>query len=161
MCKKLGENHDSQVFNWMKGGNFTLQSQEVCVTPSGPSPCYILQGDNYDTTVRVRDMREDNQNKSLHYFNTYAVKDRPEFYKMDSTDNTLPTDIESAPKSTFLPTMADCKDIRDNYIVLIARVLTECLTFLHPLKQCVPSHILHEYSSLMSQKSDIVSAIVK
>ena len=78
MCKKLGENHDSQG---MKGGNFTLQSQEICVTPSGPSPCYILQGDNYDTTVRVRDMREDNQNKSLYYFNTYAVKDRPDgFY---------------------------------------------------------------------------------
>lgn len=91
------------VFNWMKGGNFTLQSQEMCVTPSGPSPCYILQGDNYyDTTVHVRDMYEDNQRKSLHYFNTYAVKDKPEFYKMHSTDNSLPADIESAPKSTFL-----------------------------------------------------------
>ena len=150
------------VFNWMKGGNFTLQSQEICVTPSGLSPCYILQGDNYyDTTVHLRDMHEDNQNKSLHYFNTYAVKDKPKFYKMHSTDNSLPADIESAPKSTFLPTMVDCKAIRDNYTVLIAslRVLTEYLTFLHPLKQCVPSHILHEYSSFMSQKSEIVSAI--
>lgn len=160
--KKLSENHDRQVFDWMNRENlcsdFALQAQEVSVAP--PSPCFILQGDNYDTTVHVRDMRMDNQNKSLHYFNTYAAKDRPEFCKMDSTDNSSPTDIMSAPKSTFLPTMVDCKAVRDNYIVLVARVLTEYLTFLQPLKQCVPSHVLHQYSSLMSEKSEIVSDVL-
>ena len=74
VVKKLGEKHDQKVLDWVAGkafdSDFTLHSQLV-------PPCYILQGDNYDTTVHVR---MDNQNKSLHYFNTYAVKDRPDFY---------------------------------------------------------------------------------
>ena len=39
-------------------------------------PCYIIQGDNIDKTVRVRSMRVDNQNKSIHYFCSYAARDR-------------------------------------------------------------------------------------
>ena len=81
VVKKLGEKHDQKVLDWVAGQGldpgFTVHSQPV-------PPCYILQGDNYDTTVHAQDMRMDNQNKSLHYFNTYAVKDRPDFYKLDS-----------------------------------------------------------------------------
>lgn len=62
VMKKLREKHDQKVLDWMEG-NFTLHSHVL-------SPCYILQGDNYDTTVHARDMRMDNQNKSLHYFIT-------------------------------------------------------------------------------------------
>ena len=53
-----------------------------------PSQCYdvIFKGDNVDKNVHVRDTRVDNQNTSLHYFNTYAVKDRvPCFSKHDLT----------------------------------------------------------------------------
>ena len=106
IIKKLGEKHDQKVLNWVAGQGldpgFTLHSQLI-------PPCYILQGDNYDTTVHARDMRMDNQNKSLHYFNTYAVKDRPDFYKLDSDHKATSKYIRSTPTSTFLPTMEDCK----------------------------------------------------
>jgi hypothetical protein len=156
VIKKLGEKHDQKVLDWVAGQvldpGFTLHSQLV-------PPCYILQGDNYDTTVHARDMRMDNQNKSLHYFNTYAVKDRPDFYKLDSGHTATSKDIKCAPTSTFLPTMEDCKNIRDDYVI-VAKVLVDHLTFLHPLKKCVPSHVVHKYSSEMSKKSEIVSNLI-
>lgn len=160
LVKKVGENHDGKVLDWMAGRdraldpNFVMQTQGMSIMP----PCYILQGDNCDTTVRVRDMRSENQNKSLHYFNTYAAKDRQHFYKMDSTSNSKSSDLRSAPLSTFLPTMEDCKAIRDNYIFPVAKVLVEHLKFLHPLKKCVPCHVTHKYSLEMSRKSEIVSS---
>ena len=51
-----------------------MQQQVIAI----PSQCYdvIFQGDNVDKNVYVRDMRVDNQSTSLHYFNTYAVKER-------------------------------------------------------------------------------------
>ena len=67
MVVKLGEKHDQKMLDWVAGQvldpGFILHSQLI-------SPCYILQGDNYDTTVRAQDIRMDNQNKSLHYFNS-------------------------------------------------------------------------------------------
>ena len=156
VVKKLGEKHDQKVLDWVAGQvldpGFILHSQLISR--------YILQGDNYDTTVRARDMRMDNQNKSLHYFNTYAAKDRPDFYKLNSDHKATSKDIKSAPTSTFLPTMEDCKKVRDNYVVLVSRVLVDHLTFLHPLKKCVPCHVVHKYSNEMSKKSEIVSPLI-
>ena len=37
---------------------------------------FCLVGDNIDKTIGPRDMRLNNQSKSLHYFHVYAVKDR-------------------------------------------------------------------------------------
>lgn len=154
IVKKLGEKHDQKVLDWIEGQildpTIILYSQLI-------PPYYILQGNNYDTTVHARDMCMDNQNKYLHYFNTYAAKDRPDFYKLDSDHKASSNDIKASPVSTFLPTMEDCKKVRQNYIVLVARVLVDHLTFLQPLKKCVPCHMLHRYSSEMSKTSEIVS----
>ena len=97
--RKLWENYDQKVRDWMAACKVPISSQkEAMPLPDGnqekqqqqpgeeqekyqetvPSQCYsvILQGDNIDKNVHVRDMRVDNQNTSLHYFNSYAVKDR-------------------------------------------------------------------------------------
>ena len=134
---------------------FTLHTRtdEVAVQKMA-DPCYVIQGDNIDKTVRARDMRVDNQNQSIHYFNSFAVRDR-----IPSVENPVESNhqkIDSAPLSTFLPTAEDCSAIRDGYITLISRVLVENLVFLAPFKQCVPQHIVHEYSQEMSKKSEMV-----
>ena len=134
-----------------------------------PSQCYdvIFQGDNVDKNVHVRDMRVDNQNTSLHYFNLYAVKDRvpcslrhapakerASCYKIDSAK--IPEELKNAPYTTFLPSVEDCKNLRDNYIHIVARVLVESFTFLEPFKACIPP-LKHKYSDHMAKKSEIVS----
>ena len=134
---------------------FTLHTHtDEVVVQKTADPCYVIQGDNIDKTVRARDMRVDHQNQSLHYFNSFAVKDR-----IPKVDNPVELDhqtVDSAPLSKFLPTVNDCNDIRDGYITLMSRVLVEHLAFLAPFKQCVPQHIIHTYSQEMSKKSEMV-----
>lgn len=130
------------------------QTDEVVVQKTA-DPCYVIQGDNIDKTVRARDMHVDHQNQSLHYFNSFAVKDRiPKVHNPVELNHQR---VDSAPLSTFLPTVDDCNAIRDGYITLVSRVLVEHLEFLAPFKQCVPQYIVHTYSQEMSKKSEMVS----
>ncbi len=39
-------------------------------------PTFKIVGDNIDKTIRPREMRSDHQTRSLHYFHSYAVRDR-------------------------------------------------------------------------------------
>ena len=120
-------------------------------------PHYILVGDNIDKNVSPRDMRVDHQTKSFHYFHSYAVHDRID---LSGYSNQIPDiDIESLPLTTFLPSLNDCKKLRDNYIVLASRVLVTHLPFLAPLKGCVPQHIEHVHLKELTKKSDVVSCM--
>ena len=62
--KKLGENHDANVFEWMAQTvdvslevEFTLHTciDEVAVQKT-VDPCYVIQGDNIDKTVCACDV---------------------------------------------------------------------------------------------------------
>lgn len=123
-------------------------------TPPGCHPDFILVGDNIDKNVSPRDMRVDHLSKSYHYFHSYAVLDRID---LSAASNVIPdVDMESLPLTTFLPSLGDCKALRNNYVILASRVLVQHLRFLAPLRGCVPQHIKHAYSKEMMQKSDIV-----
>ena len=151
----------------------SCQGQEMQQVMVMPPQCYdvIFQGDNVDKNVHVRDMRVDNPNTSLHYFNSYAVKDRVpcpssthvparegatcSCYEVDSAQ--VPKDLRNAPCTTFLPSVTDCKNLRDSYIRIVATVLVENFTFLHQFKECIPLDLNHKYSDHMAKKSEIVS----
>ena len=65
-------------------------------------------------------MRADNQNKSLHYFCSYAAaRDR---VNSDLGENEPSTDILSVPFTAFLPSVNDCSCLRDDYIMLVAQI---------------------------------------
>ncbi|KXJ08152.1 hypothetical protein AC249_AIPGENE23443 [Exaiptasia diaphana] len=52
---------------------------------------------------------------------------------------------------------AELEKLRDDYIVLVARVLTEFFPFLSPIIAAVPAHIKHRFSEHMEKKSEIVA----
>ncbi len=138
--------------------SLTLLTTSSENTPQGRYPDFIIVGDNVDKNVTPRDMRVDHLTKSYHYFHSYAVRDRVD---LTAASNVTPdTDVESLSLTCFLPSLDDCKRLRDNYIVLASRVLVEHLRFLAPLKGCVPEHIQHKYSKEMMQKSEIVRSMV-
>ena len=165
MIKLLGVKHDQCVKKWKM-----LCESQCCQPDSVQSPdsinnmqiairypMYILVGDNLDKDVSPRDMRVSHQTKSLHYFHSYAVKDRTNFSACSNEASVI--DIKSLPLNLFLPSLNDCKKLRDNYIILVSRVLVNHLNFLSSLKDCVPQHIEHIYSREMAEKSDIVCEI--
>ena len=64
----------------------TSQSSET----SSQRPTYKLVGDNIDKNVKPREMRSDHQTRSLHYFHTYAVRDRVDMSSYSDDIQILP-----------------------------------------------------------------------
>ena len=90
-------------------------------------------------------MRIEYQTKPLHYFHAYAALNRIDFTGLSD----LPVDcyVRNLETLAFLPSVADCQALRDNYIVLFARVICDTLTAFSSICDCVPKHILHKYSA--------------
>lgn len=128
-----------------------------CEPCSSSCPQYILIGDNIDKNINPRDMRVDNQVKSIHYFHSYAVQDRIEL--SDLSDDLPECDIGSLPVTTFVPSVEDCTALRANYIVLAARVIVDKLPYFSALHQCVVKNIPHQYSEAMQKKSVMVGLL--
>ena len=145
LMKILSGDYNSQVLEWKDAHQTEVQAQAQ----------YILVGDNVDKNIAPRDMRVDNQVKSLHYFHSYATYDRVDSSHL-SSEGTV-GDIVSLPLSEFVPSLEDCAALRKDYIILAARVITDKLPYFQCLKKCVPKHIQHPYSKEMAKSSTVVS----
>ena len=144
----MGEDHDKPIQEWR-----AHVSEHV---PQSHLPhVYMIVGDNIDKRIAPRNMRVDHQVQSLHYFHAYAALNRIETLHLD--DTCPHGDIEQLPLSTFLLSPDDCCVLRDNYVVLVSRILVKHLTFLNKFGKHVPKHIHHLYTDIMTQKSTVVS----
>lgn len=120
-------------------------------------PTYKLVGDNIDKNVRPREMRSDNQTRSLHYFHTYALRDRLDL--SDVSNKAPATDIAHMQVEALLPSASDKATMIKHFSILIARVLSKYIPYFEKLK-CLERHIRHEFSNQMSKKSEVVSSII-
>lgn len=62
-------------------------------------------------------------------------------------------DLNKVAISEFVPSVSDCAAIRDNYVILAARIIVENFTCFSSWKNCVPKHIVHEHSAVMKEKT--------
>ena len=113
---------------------------------------YKLVGDNIDKDVKPRQMRCDYQTRSLHYFHTFAVKDRVDISSLSDKPPQIPADVDL---TKLLPDKADDTCLQNNFVVLMARVVCKYVPFFY--RCTVERHIEHEYSHEMSAKSVVVS----
>ena len=104
-------------------------------------------------------MTLEHQRKSLHYFHSYATFDRIDFSGLSTTEAI--GDMNDLVPSVYFPDAADCTELRNNYAILMARVLVEEVDyFKQTFGKYVVKHISHQYSSQMRKKSLIVSFMV-
>jgi len=98
-------------------------------TPAGCSHLmtYKLVGDNIDKNVRPRDMRSDHQTRSLHYFHTYAVRDRVDISHY--SDKTSLLDVSTIQLDNLLPLTYDQQSLLQNFEILIGRTLCKYIPF--------------------------------
>ena len=94
-----------------------------------------------------------NQTRSLHYFHTYAVRDRVDMSQFSDNVN-----IGEIPLQEILPTCQDEVIMRANLALLVRRVLAKYMPFFGALAKGLERHITHEFSKEMSQKSEVVNA---
>ena len=126
------------------------------VPPTYPTlPTYKLVGDNVDKNVKPRDMRSDNQTRSLHYFHTYAVRDRVDI-SSQSNEKQIP-DIDSVQLENLLPDSQDEKVLFSNFAELVGRTLKKYLPFFEKFGSGMERHIAHEFSQEMARKSEVVN----
>lgn len=123
---------------------------------ASPSFTFKIVGDNIDKEVKPQDMRSDYQTRSLHYFHSYAVRDR---VNMDNFDDSVHTpDITAVDLEVLLPSKEDEADLYANMGILIARILKKYIPFFKEFGKGVERHIMHKYSEEMSRKSSVVSS---
>ena len=120
-------------------------------------PTIQIIGDNVDLREQPSHQTLDRRGKDHHWFHMIAVKDRVVDGDISVTQpSAMVKDLEL---HTFLPTIDDCIKLNSEFIVLIARVLTDRFTAWKDLQDCVPAHIPHKFSKEMAMKSDIVCIV--
>ena len=111
-------------------------------------------GDNWDQRIRVHEMRKDHQNIDSHYFASNLVVER---VPSDHLDNTSPKgNIRQAANIDFLLNQEELHHLREEYKIIVGRVLVEFIPELRFLKTVIPNHISHQYSNEMAKKSTII-----
>ena len=108
--------------------------------------------DNIGKDVKPRHMTSDNQTRSLHYVQSYAVKDRVNYDCLSSERRTEVCVFD------ILPTKEDYDILKKNFAVLVSRVMVKFIPyFTSDYKELPTKHIPHEHSKEMATKSEIVS----
>ena len=116
----------------------------------------LLQGtgDNWDYKIQVHDMRKSEQNKDLHYFASNLIAER---VPCEDLSKTAPQhDILTVPNSMFLLDDTETKKLREDFKVLVGRILVDRITALSFMKSIIPAHIDSKYPNEMAQKSTII-----
>lgn len=118
-----------------------------------PAAGYKFVIDNIDKNVKPRDMRVDAQTKSLHYVHAYGVKDRVDFSSLSGVAKCGEMRVDS-----ILPSSEDYKKLKQNMSIIVARTMSEHLSFFCGyFKGLIKRHVSKTYSAEMSTKSEVVS----
>ena len=118
---------------------------------------FVVVGDNIDKTVRARHQTLNSRNRSLHYFNSYAVLDRRDLSHL-SEHHTLP-DLHTYDVTELLPSPTDFEKVLEDFAILVGRMLTMHVPGFESYKCYSIQHIQHRYYAEMRKKSDVVSCI--
>ena len=150
VCETIASEEDGHL-------SFSLPQQreltvEPCIEEVSVNTGYKIVFDNIDKNIKPRFMRSDYQTRSLHYVNSYAVKDRINFSQFLSETPTELTLFE------VLPNDADYKSLKDDFTVLVSRMIVEHMAFFSADYKGLPAkHISHPFSKEMASKSEVVS----
>ena len=99
-------------------------------------------------------MQSTHQNEDIHYFASNLIVERVPWQNLSTTSPRK--DIRTLPNSAFLLNNDEKCKLREDFKVLVGRVLVSSIPSLAFLKSVVPEHIHHIYEEEMSKKSVIV-----
>lgn len=146
-CTPVNTIHPSQAVTQEKCGDCSPIDAAII----NPSNGFSVVVDNWDLRQEVRHMTSDHQNTDIHWVNHNIVENRV-------SGNHLPDDkpvknIMDVENKDLIPSIADHKELYNNYLVHIQRILTKRIPSLEGLSSNVPKHIKHKHSEEMSKKS--------
>lgn len=99
--------------------NTSSTSSILSYKPLQFNPCgFAIVGDNIDKNIRPSFQREDRKTQSLHYFHSYAFKNRIDISSLSDT----PAVTEISPES-ILPSRSDFQKLLNDFEVLVSRYI--------------------------------------
>ena len=98
--------------------------------------------DNFDFRILANIILRNHGNSDMHWIAQYVTFDRVPSSHLDDSQPIVP-DIKDFDNVNYLMSKAELDQQRNDYIILVARVLTEFFPALQPLCDAVPSHIPH------------------
>lgn len=106
--------------------------------------------------VVPRHKRIDKQTKSLHFFQSFAVRDRVDLSSASEDPNPfLYKQITELPVNDLLPSLSDDQTLLNNISILIARILVKEVHYFSDTFHDVATSHMHYQE--MSKKSETVS----
>ena len=96
-------------------------------------------------------MTSDHQNTDIHWVNHNIVENRISGNHVP--DDKPVKDITDIENKDLIPLIADHKELYNNFLTRIQRVLTKPIPSMQCLTSNVPKHIRHKHSKEMSKKS--------
>lgn len=137
------------------GDNLKNEIKKEIVKGSQPR----LVFDNFDYRISAGEMLKGVHNVDRHWICQYLTFDRISTAELD---NTQPLgSLKDQDVTIYLLNQEEQNQIREEYIVLVARILCQFIPWLKPFQNVVPRHIEHEWSEEMSKKSVIIPLPVK
>ena len=114
-------------------------------------PGFVIAFDNIDIELKRKNMTLSAQNRNFHWVNHQMVINRISGNELAA--DRPKADLLKVPNLRFIPTLVDHQQQRENYIVLVSRMLVDYFDALEPLNEICIKHIPHKYHKEMSQKS--------
>ena len=118
------------------------------------NPGYKVLGDNADIGQRARQLSKTHKNPDHHFFNHCAVKNRVNSNHLDYAKAQDASNIEP---TMLLPSVEDNNCLREELVILTAQVIAKYIPALAWFEMHVPKRIGHEFASISSSKSEVVS----
>ena len=154
--EEVRSSFDQKLTSW-KHQVETFIAQKSSASEQGPPIDYQIVGDNIDFEIRPHFSTTVREKRLIHWFNVMAVKHR-------ILANHLPDNGPQRPIKEFepchcIPSAKDHAVLRQNFIVLVERVLSERIAAFRPTKQSVVQHIPHKYSDIARKTTDQVNSV--
>ncbi|XP_066917617.1 uncharacterized protein [Clytia hemisphaerica] len=108
-------------------------------------------GDNLDAEVNPSHQTLTNKNKSFHWFNMFAIKEK---VNGSHLSNVRTREMKDVAPEEFLPTKQDLKKVEKEFIIIAARILVKYIPSMSVFKDVIVHHIDHQYSEEMAKKSE-------
>ena len=132
------------------GGHFTV----IAVRAVKKSEILRETCDNWDMRIQLGHLRKTLKNDDLHLFASNLYVNRVNFNHL-SNENSI-RDLGTCSRRIFQLNIQEMIVLKNNFMVLTSRILTEFCPKFHFLKSVTPKHIKHRFSNEKSTKSTII-----
>ena len=168
--KELGAEHNAKAKQWARemfvdrikekeleqriedgdedAGNDLDQHREMM------NPGFKVLGDNADIGQKARQLSKTHKNPDHHFFNHCAIKNRVNSNHLNYAKAQDASNIEPA---ILLPSVEDNNCLREELVMITAQVMAKYIPALAWFAMHVPKRINHEFASISSSKSEVVS----